>query len=278
MKEKRTIILAVILLVLVGVYAWYSIKFDVTPKTAPVDVAKVDPDIAVTNKISRAVNAYKKEQGRVPQNLDELKGKYLDPQTIQTAKERGLQYEKVGPDAYRVVFAKKQPAPIQVAAKPPAPGQPAPAKPQPGAPAVAALSPATPGTLATALSEIVPTYDPRGKFDPFKPFLRTLRAGAEGSEANKKPLTPLQKMALSEIQAGLRAIVWGKLGNKALVEDATGKGYVLKVGTYVGQNDGIVKKILEDRIVIEEYVRDPIENRLTTNEVILKLKKVQAEE
>jgi type IV pilus assembly protein PilP len=85
-------------------------------------------------------------------------------------------------------------------------------------------------------------------------------------------------MALSEIQAGLRAIIWGKMGNKALVEDATGKGYVLAVGTYVGQNDGIVKKILEDRIVVEEYIRDPVENHLTTNEVILKLKKVETEE
>jgi Tfp pilus assembly protein PilP len=85
-------------------------------------------------------------------------------------------------------------------------------------------------------------------------------------------------MALSEVQAGLRAIIWGKMGNKALVEDAAGKGYVLTVGTYVGQNDGIVKKILEDRIVVEEYIRDPVENRLTTNEIVLKLKKVETEE
>jgi type IV pilus assembly protein PilP len=275
MKEKRTIILAVILLVLVGVYAWYSMKFDVAPKERPFDVAKVDPDIAVTNKVIRAVNAYKKEHGKIPQNLDELQGKYLDPQTLQAAKARGLRYEQVGTEAYRVVSAKR-PAPLQVAAKQPTPGQPAPAKPQPGAPAVAASSPATPGTPAAALAEPVPTYDPRGKFDPFKPFLLTQK-GAEAGEAKKKPLTPLQKMALSEIQAGLRAIVWGKMGNKALVEDATGKGYVLTVGTYVGQNDGIVKKILQDRIVVEEYIRDPVENHLTTNEVVLKLKKVETE-
>jgi Tfp pilus assembly protein PilP len=277
MKEKRTVILAVILLGLVGVYAWYSWTIDSRkPRPSTVDIARVNPDLALRGKISKAANAYRKENGRVPQNLDELKGKYLDAQTIKTANEKGLQYEQVNPQAFRIV-SPKRPAPIQVAAKPPAAGQPAPAKQQPGAPVVAALSPATAGTLAAALPDIVPTYDPRGKFDPFRPFLRTLKAGAEGSE-NKKPLTPLQKMALSEIQAGLRAIVWGKLGNKALVEDATGKGYVLKVGTYVGQNDGIVKKILEDRIIVEEYVRDPIENRLTTNEVILKLKKVQAEE
>ena len=248
-----------------------------TPKAGAVDIARLNPDAHLMGKITKAADAYQKENGRVPQNLDQLKGKYLDPETIAAVKEKGLQYQQVNPQAYRVVPT-SGPAPIQVAAKPPAPGQPAPAKPQPGAPAVQASPPATPGTPAPALAEIVPTYDPRGKFDPFKPFLLTMRAGGEGSEAKKKPLTPLQKMALSEVQAGLRAIVWGKMGNKALVEDATGKGYVLTVGTYVGQNDGIVKKILEDRIVVEEYVRDPVENRLTTNEIILKLKKVETEE
>jgi type IV pilus assembly protein PilP len=277
MKEKRTIILAVVLLLLVGVYAWYSWVTDYRkPKASEADIAKLNPDAALMGKITKAADAYQKENGRVPQNLDELKGKYLDPATIATVNEQGLQYQHVNPQAYRIVST-KGPAPIQVAAKRPAPGQPAPAKPQPGAPAVAASPPGTPGTTAPALAQIVPTYDPRGKFDPFKPFLLTLRAGGENPEA-KKPLTPLQKMALSEVQAGLRAIVWGKMGNKALVEDATGKGYVLTVGTYVGQNDGIVKKILEDRIVVEEYVRDPAENRLTTNEVILKLKKVETEE
>ncbi len=80
-------------------------------------------------------------------------------------------------------------------------------------------------------------------------------------------------MPLSEIQSGLKAIIWGQLGNKALVEDATGKGYVVQEGTYVGQNDGIVKKIFEDRIVVEEYRRDPIKGQLVANEVVLKLKK-----
>jgi type IV pilus assembly protein PilP len=85
-------------------------------------------------------------------------------------------------------------------------------------------------------------------------------------------------MPLSEIQTGLRAIIWGQLGNKALVEDATGKGYVVKEGTYVGQHNGIVKRIYEDRIVVEEYRRDPIEDRLVPSEVVLKLKKGEGED
>jgi type IV pilus assembly protein PilP len=283
MKEKRIIILAVFLLILVGVYVWYSLTYSVTPKGKLVDVATLPPDIALKVKISKGVDAYQKEQGRVPQNLDELKGKYLEPETIKLAKQKDFRYERVSPQAYRIASPKLA-APVQVAAKPPTPAEPAPAaQPAPagqktGAPAAAPTA-VEPGATPTSLAEIAATYDPKGKADPFKPFLLTQKASTEGfGEAKRKPLTPLQKMALSEIQAGLRAIIWGKMGNKALVEDATGKGYVLAVGTYVGQNDGIVKKILEDRIVVEEYIRDPVENRLTTNEVVLKLKKVETEE
>jgi Tfp pilus assembly protein PilP len=62
------------------------------------------------------------------------------------------------------------------------------------------------------------------------------------------------------------------------VEDATGKGYVVQEGTYVGQHDGIVKKIYQDRIIVEEYRRDSAKGRLEPTEVVLKLKKVEAEE
>jgi len=277
MKDKRTIILAVVLLALVGVYVWHAQR--VGSARAPKDIGgkpiSLSPEMEFMGKMNKAVNTYKKEKGDYPQKFEDLKGKYLDDATYQKAQEQKVQYVYVNKDVYRLTIPA---APVQVAAKPPAPGQPAPAGQQPGAP-TAAPSAVAPGAAPTSLAEIVATYDPRGKADPFKPFLLTQKASAEGSgDVKRKPLTPLQKMALSEIQAGLRAIIWGKMGNKALVEDATGKGYVVTVGTYVGQNDGIVKKILEDRIVVEEYIRDPVENRLTTNEVILKLKKVETEE
>jgi Tfp pilus assembly protein PilP len=277
MKDKRTIILAVILLVLVGVYVWHAQRIEGmrASRAAGGKPISLSPGVEFMGKMNTAVNNFKKDRGDYPQNFEDLKGKYLDDATYQKALEQKVRYVYVNKDIYRLTIPA---APVQVAAKPPAPGQPAPAGRQPGAPAAAPTAVA-PGAASTSLAEIVATYDPKGKADPFKPFLLTQKASTEGSgEAKRKPLTPLQRMALSEIQAGLRAIIWGKMGNKALVEDATGKGYVLTVGTYVGQNDGIVKKILEDRIVVEEYIRDPVENRLTTNEVVLKLKKVETEE
>ena len=35
-------------------------------------------------------------------------------------------------------------------------------------------------------------------------------------------------------------------GNSAIVEDATGKGYVIRKGTYIGLNSGQVIKIEKD--------------------------------
>jgi len=278
MKEKRIIILAVILLALVGVYVWHAQRVGSarTPKDIGGKPVSLSPGEQFVGKMNTAVNNYKKDKGDFPQKLEDLKGKYLDDATYEKAQEQKVQYVYVNKEVYRLTIPAAR---VQVAAKPPTPEQPAPAGQQPGAPTASPSAVAPPVAAPTSLTEIVPTYDPRGKADPFKPFLLTQKASAEGSgEVKRKPLTPLQKMALSEIQAGLRAIIWGKMGNKALVEDAAGKGYVLTVGTYVGQNDGIVKKILEDRIVVEEYIRDPVENRLTTNEVILKLKKVETEE
>ena len=268
MKDKRTIFLAVILLVLVGVFVWHSQRISKSslPKGAASEIS-LDPKRNLMRNVAKAVNAYKTNNKNVPKNLDELKGEYLDEETLREAKAKNLEYVYVNPQAYRIRFPTAKP-PVALAQKAPL----AKKKEEPQS----AFSEA--GSVVDS-SDVVTTktgweYDPRGKPDPFKPFIIARRAPAEtGVPKVTRQLTPLQKMPLSEIQSGLKAIIWGELGSKALVEDAAGKGYVLQEGTYVGQNDGIVKKILQDRIVIEEYRRDPVHESLVTNEVVLKLKK-----
>ena len=75
----------------------------------------------------------------------------------------------------------------------------------------------------------------------------------------------------------LSAIILAESGGKAMVEDATGKPNVLSLGTYVGVNSGTVKKILKDRVVIEETTRDFL-GRESTNTRELKLQKPLGEE
>jgi type IV pilus assembly protein PilP len=272
MKDKKIIILAVILLGLVGYYVWYANK--TKPVESPgkvVDLASIDPNQALLKELNVAIGKYQKENGSVPQSLDALKGKYLDAKTVDTALNKNFEYRYRNVDSYRIILPKRK-APVALAAKKPGGA----AEPTGAAASAASASPAATTELAT--TETGWKYDPLGKPDPFKAFILASAATEESPVVVRRQLTPLQKMPLSEIQAGLKAIIWGQLGSKALVEDATGKGYVVQEGTYVGQHDGIVKKIYQDRIVVEEYRRDPAKNRLEPTEVVLKLKKVESEQ
>jgi type IV pilus assembly protein PilP len=75
-------------------------------------------------------------------------------------------------------------------------------------------------------------------------------------------------------QLKLVGIIVSPTGNKALVEEPSGKGYVITRGTYVGPNFGRVKRILPDRVVVEEEVEDFFsgEMQLQTSELILQKK------
>ena len=113
------------------------------------------------------------------------------------------------------------------------------------------------------------SYNPAGKPDPFKPFIQ-LTPVRDASRSG--PLTPLQKYDISQLK--LVAIISTPEGNIALIEDATGKGYFLKKGTWVGKNDGKVTKILKDKVIIEEVYQD-IFGQTKTNEISLFLHKVE---
>ena len=64
--------------------------------------------------------------------------------------------------------------------------------------------------------------------------------------------------------------------NKALVQEATGKGYIVKAGTYIGLNSGKVVQILKDRIIIEEEVED-VYGKTTISKKSLQLQKSPGE-
>jgi type IV pilus assembly protein PilP len=115
--------------------------------------------------------------------------------------------------------------------------------------------------------ELVYIYQPKGKTDPFLPFLKGFAKPKIRRKPNV-PLTPLQKFDLSDFK--LVAVVWGNFGRKALIEDNAKKGYIVEKGTLLGRNNGRVKKIEEDKIIVEEeredalgnYVMVPVEIRL----------------
>jgi type IV pilus assembly protein PilP len=121
------------------------------------------------------------------------------------------------------------------------------------------------------------SYNPKGRFDPFEPLFKSEQdevPAPKGSRKRRKPQTPLERVALSQLK--LSAIMRTAKGNSAIVEDATGKGYVIRKGTYIGLNSGQVVDIDKDRVLIEEESED-ISGELRIQNTELKLQKPAGE-
>ncbi len=108
------------------------------------------------------------------------------------------------------------------------------------------------------ITEEVTPYDSTGKLNPFLPLIQEKEEkSVTGSVVDEKPkrvLTPLEKLELSQIK--LVAVILMKNRQLAMVEEATGKGYEVNIGTYMGKNNGQVSKIKQSSIVVKEYVKD----------------------
>ncbi|MBW2514697.1 MAG: pilus assembly protein PilP [Deltaproteobacteria bacterium] len=126
-------------------------------------------------------------------------------------------------------------------------------------------------------------YDSKGRVDPFIPLVKEepvvvekkALAEAKGEVREKRTKTPLEKIELDQLE--LKAIILAPSGNKALVEESTGKGYIISKGTYIGRNEGKVIKILKDRIVVEELTEN-FEGKMVATEKEIKLPKPPGEE
>jgi type IV pilus assembly protein PilP len=122
-------------------------------------------------------------------------------------------------------------------------------------------------------------YDSEGRIDPFEPLFHE-ESGAEappvskGKHKRRTPQTPLERVAISQLK--LTAIMRTPKENSAIVEDATGKGYVIKKGTYIGLNSGQVVKIDRDHVVIEEELENVMGEFVVQN-TELKLQKPAGE-
>jgi Tfp pilus assembly protein PilP len=127
--------------------------------------------------------------------------------------------------------------------------------------------------MVVSISEIAGEQEPKGyiayarkeRIDPFVPLFKEEPEPKEEpdqdeSDGTPKPpprrLTPLEKLDLSQLK--LVGIVRTPRGNKAMVEEASGKGYIIDKGTYIGIHSGQVVEIKKDRIVVEEKDTDPM--------------------
>jgi type IV pilus assembly protein PilP len=133
--------------------------------------------------------------------------------------------------------------------------------------------------LIQASLQIAGSYNPKGRFNPFEPLFKEEPQKLEvvdqkGQREKRVPQTPLERIAISQLK--LSAVIRAVSGNRGLVEDATGKGYVIGKGTFIGLNSGKVTRVEPDRIVIEEEV-ESILGDLVIQTTELKLQKPAGE-
>jgi Tfp pilus assembly protein PilP len=120
-------------------------------------------------------------------------------------------------------------------------------------------------------------YDPKGKIDPFKPFVRLelpTPVAKKGPEKLAGNLTPLQRVGLDKVRVtGIAGMSSKRI---AMVEDGGGKGYMVYVGTFIGMNGGKVIQILPDRVIVEEKLEGS-KGKERSHRVALKLHKEEGE-
>lgn len=120
------------------------------------------------------------------------------------------------------------------------------------APAAAAPTPAVENTEEVVPTAPLPashTYETGGRRDPFRSILVTSE-----SAKSLKSLPPLLRTEIGELQ--LIGIVWGGFGYSAMVQTPDGKGYTIRVGTLVGMNNGVVRRITKRYLTIQEKYTD----------------------
>lgn len=129
--------------------------------------------------------------------------------------------------------------------------------------------------LEVARAGVPELYNPENKIDPFMPLFR--EGPKEEVEVSQKverqkriPRTPLERIDLSQLK--LVGIIQSPSGNKGLVEEASGKGYIISAGSYIGTNGGRVVEISKDRVIVEEEVEDVL-GKLTLQKKEFKLQK-----
>jgi len=150
-------------------------------------------------------------------------------------------------------------------------------KPSPSTPEGDTGQPGSPNPLLAAVDDGSQLYNPAGKIDPFEPLFRDRPSPEKAKKPARKrrvPRTPLEKIDISQLK--LVGIILAASGNRALVEESSGKGYVIKKGTYIGMNAGKVTAIEKDAVVVEEEYED-VFGKLKVQKKELKLPKPPGE-
>jgi len=113
--------------------------------------------------------------------------------------------------------------------------------------------------MSTSKQPVLPTapsLDFTNKRDPFKSYAQmpTQQTRAKSSKSRTHEPLPIESFDTDKFRVS--GIVTGLKENSALVIDPKGKGYVVRVGMPIGNNEGHVKSITDSTVTVEENFRD----------------------
>jgi Tfp pilus assembly protein PilP len=114
-------------------------------------------------------------------------------------------------------------------------------------------------------------YDPTGKTDPFKSFIAEQESVEE--KKKRKPKTYLETLDLSQLD--LIAIIISQKENWAMVRDSKGIGHVIRKGTPIGLNEGVVYEIKEKELIVREKHKDFRTGQVQDKDTTKKLRSLQ---
>jgi type IV pilus assembly protein PilP len=99
-------------------------------------------------------------------------------------------------------------------------------------------------------------------------IIRCIVKEEKRAKAGDQP--PLERHNLYDFK--LTGVIWGGFGYNAMVEAPDGKGYLVRVGTIIGLNRGVVKKISQGIMVVEEKFKN-FSGETERKEIVIELRK-----
>ncbi len=113
--------------------------------------------------------------------------------------------------------------------------------------------------------------------DPFQSYLALVaQRGRAALLERQHRLSNREREVLENFDlATLKLVAIFKRGEDrvAMIQDATGKGYIVRRGNYMGKNNGRIEKIDDDTLYLVEQVLNPAGD-ITERQVTLTLKEV----
>lgn len=92
-------------------------------------------------------------------------------------------------------------------------------------------------------------YNATKRRDPFRSFVLD-----QAQKLAKQERGPLEQFDLNQLT--VVAVVWGTDRPRAMLEDPSGRGYVVQEGTPIGKNDGMVLRINDNTVLVRETYVD----------------------